>query len=50
MRNLSTLISGRTPPERRPVDGRRRETEKDTSERKPLPKRSLNEAAHKLGR
>jgi hypothetical protein len=50
MRNPSTPISGRTSPDRRPPNGRRREAEKSTSERKPLPKRSLNEAAHKLGR
>ncbi len=50
MRNLSSLISGRTSASPRPQSGRRREAEKTVSESKPAPKRSLNEAAHKLGR
>ena len=50
MGNLTSLISGRTSPERRPESGQRGEAEKRASESKPKPKRCLNEAAHKLGR
>jgi hypothetical protein len=50
MRNLSSLISGRTSTERPPQAGERREAEKSPSEAKPKPKRCLNEAAHKLDR
>ena len=50
MRNLTSLISSRTPSNRRPVIGRPRPAEKPTSEAKPAPKRCLNEAAHKLDR
>jgi hypothetical protein len=50
MRNLQSLISGRTSASHRPSGGRRPEAEKQASESKPKPKRCLNEAAHKLDR
>jgi hypothetical protein len=50
MRLRPSQISPRVQPADRPGAARRPGGEKSASERKPRPKRSLNEAAHKLGR
>ncbi|HEX4011170.1 MAG TPA: hypothetical protein VHX62_14220 [Solirubrobacteraceae bacterium] len=50
MRPLRSQLSVRIPPVRRPSGEGRSGTDKAPSEPKPPRKRSLNEAAHKLGR
>jgi hypothetical protein len=50
MRPLRSPLSIRIPPVGRPSGERRSGTDKRAGEPKPARKRSLNEAAHKLGR
>lgn len=50
MRQLSSLLSSRAVPARRLRNKPPRDEERRPPEPKPVPKRCLNEAAHKLGR
>lgn len=50
MRNLSTLIARRKEAMRRQHEAGHRQAEKREGEDKPVRKRCLNEAAHKLDR